>query len=288
MRDNYQKEGYKHKVQESEGVNYRPLLSNGIICKHCNQVVSRDYELCPKCGSRLHSNHCTFCGAPMANDDLYCGECGGDTKGITCPLCGSISFRSFCPNCNHAVDDLGKSEIERAKNDPLFIKICKLAENISKSIENKSVSEEAVAEIPSEIYTLIEKYRQLNDNQSLNSKIEDEFTPQPQIIDSESDLNAEGIRLSESGEIDLTAAVAELNALLKSMVPDPGLTPQMQRNYFSARKVAVFHKSVVREPIGWVCNLCGCQHNSPSECARPELGGTWIYQNKEITTKTYE
>ena len=131
---------------------------------------------------------------------------------------------------------------------------------------------------------ILERYRSLkvsNYEASVNeSKVESEIANEKSSV----------IHFEDTDDRidDIVASIEELNRMLASIVPDPGLTPQMQRNYFSARKVAVYHKSKISSKIGWVCNLCGCCHASPSECARPELGGTWIYEEKEITTKTYE
>ncbi len=269
---------------------YRSLHSNGICCPNCKQPVDRSFELCPNCGFRLHSNHCTYCGAPMENDDLFCGECGGNSEGTPCPVCGTLSFRSFCPKCNSPVDELGRSEVEKAKSDPLYKRICILAEEIINAQESGSITDAAKDQLSPEILSLLDRYRSLQAEAVKESH--------PPVVESSGDISDEimpehtssEIKLSDSAADipDLSSAIEELNALMKSMIPDPGLTQQMQRNYYCARKVAVYRKSIIKEKVGWVCNLCGCYHGSPSECARPELGGTWIYQDKEIIVKTYE
>lgn len=285
------KEQFKLSDDRSNVLQFKILSdNNNIYCRNCKQIVNNGYELCPHCGYRLHSSHCTYCGAPMQGEDLFCGECGGNSKGTPCPSCGTLSFRSFCPNCSSPVDELGKAELEKAKIDPLFQQICSLAEKIIEASEACALSKNNGHPLSPEVLSLLERYREMQSNiddekRNLTSYSTD--TPsQDQILDT----HKKGIQLSDSGSgiKDISSAIEELNALMRSMIPDPGLTPQMQRNYYSARKVAVYRKSVVREPAGWVCNLCGCQHGSPSECARPELGGTWIYRDKEITTKTYE
>ena len=67
------------------------------------------------------------------------------------------------------------------------------------------------------------------------------------------------------------------------MLPPAGSTPQEQRNYYTARKVAVMEVTQekwygisVRETLGWECNRCHVLHNSPSECAVREFGGKWV------------
>lgn len=78
--------------------------------------------------------------------------------------------------------------------------------------------------------------------------------------------------------------VDEMNRSLAEMAPPPEFTPEQQRDYYAARKIAT--KEFVYDmegysPTVWVCNYCGCHHSSPPECTRPELGGTWIYVSPE-------
>lgn len=82
--------------------------------------------------------------------------------------------------------------------------------------------------------------------------------------------------------------VKSLNEILAGMAPPPGSTPQQQRNYFSARKIAVVHQHRTLTPTSWVCNYCGCTHNNPGECARPELGGRWNYTETITETTSFE
>lgn len=285
------KEQYRQSDNEPHIIQYRPLFrNNNICCPNCKKPVDSSYELCPLCGYRLHSSHCTYCGAPMLVEDLFCGECGGNSKGTPCPSCGTLSFRSFCPNCNKPVDEIGKEELERAKSDPLFQRICSLAEKIIEASKYDDPVESQGNSLSPEILSLVQRYKSMqSDINDDKSNMAGHSSAEPsQNINIES--QKKGILLTDSGTgiPDISSAIEELNELMKSMIPDPGLTPQMQRNYYSARKVAVYKKNIVREPVGWVCNLCGCHHRTPSECSRPELGGTWIYQTKEITTKTYE
>lgn len=266
---------------------YRPLFHKGITCPNCKKIVDKEFELCPNCGYRLHSTHCTYCGAPMSSEDLFCGECGGSVKGTPCPSCGTLSFRSFCPKCNHAVDKLGEEELKKAKEDPLYQRICALAERIAAT---QDMYEAQSTPVNPEIAELLEKYRSLSVSLGKESTHMETKASEENAGGLESESETSGIKLTDSGSqlLEMSSAIKELNTLMQSMYPDPGLTPQMQRNYYSARKVAVVRKSIVKERVGWVCNLCGCCHNAPSGCARPELGGTWVYKEKEITTKTYE
>lgn len=284
-------EKQKQSESESSKGQYKHIFRSGsICCPNCRQTVNQVYELCPNCGYRLHYSHCTYCGAPMASDDLFCGECGGNSKGINCPVCGTLSFRSFCPKCNSPVDELGSEELAKAKSDPIYKKICALAEKIIVAQESIAIDNVTESKLSPDILSLLDRYRSIQmseKDKSINATIP-VSTDNREIRKHNNEASGITLSVSNINISDLSSAIDEMNALMKSLIPDPGLTPQMQRNYFSARKVAVYRKSIVKEKVGWVCNLCGCYHGSPSECARPELGGTWVYKDNEITTKTYE
>ena len=96
-----------------------------------------------------------------------------------------------------------------------------------------------------------------------------------------------GIRYGQEAE-ELTEKLEEMKLLMEKLRPEGDMTPQMQRNYYSARKLPVLRKSVTKAPVCWICNLCGCHHSHPSECAQPELGGTWVYEDVVTVTKTFE
>lgn len=281
------REKQRYSEQSSTIGQYRSLLHGGMICSNCKQTVAGNFELCPNCGYRLHSTYCTYCGAPMSAEDLFCGECGGSIKGIPCPSCGTLSFRSFCPNCNQPVDDLGKEECKKANNDPIYQRICSLTEQIILAQENKkhSSSNNAISPV---IADILERYHSLEAELAKSNELQE--ANDDKYVQGVTINETKGIQLvaSQVQDFDISSAITEINNLMSQMLPDPGLPPQIQRNYYSARKVAVVRKSIVKERVGWVCNLCGCLHNSPSGCARPELGGTWVYNEKEITTKTYE
>ena len=80
--------------------------------------------------------------------------------------------------------------------------------------------------------------------------------------------------------------LSEMQETLASMIPDVGMTPQMQRDYYSARKVEIVTRTTtrVKVPLYWICNAYGCQHNQPNECSEPFRGGTWVYDEKDVTT----
>ena len=77
--------------------------------------------------------------------------------------------------------------------------------------------------------------------------------------------------------------VEEANKAMETMLPPAGMTPQEQRNYATARKVAMmevmeerWYGIPVTKTMGWECNECHVLHRDPSECAVKEYGGKWI------------
>ena len=79
------------------------------------------------------------------------------------------------------------------------------------------------------------------------------------------------------------AKMAELQMHMDAMLPDSAATPEEQRDFFSARIITTTRIEFVKQ--GWVCNYCNCYHNCPDECAEPQLGGKWIFFEKEVETK---
>lgn len=307
----------RQREQESEQrehvqVQYRPLFGGTMSCPNCGEEVRATYEICPHCGFPLHTGTCTYCGAPMDADDMFCGECGGSRKGVTCPECGTLNFRSFCRNCNAPLDELAQQEMEKAKNDPIFGRMLTLAKRMAELEEQMEavamgtyqpegeVEEEEeervadftqVAELTEEEKALVEQYKQMMEQMGM-AVVE---PPKPEAPKAEAPKPAAPKKRAKLEAPDLSAlqeeyrqGLQEMSDLMSQLIPDPGTTPQIQRNYYSARKLPVFRTEVVHEPAEWVCNFCGCHHRQPSECAEPQLGGTWVYNSYTVTTKTYE
>lgn len=78
-------------------------------------------------------------------------------------------------------------------------------------------------------------------------------------------------------------AVDAANRVMEEMLPPAGSTPQEQRNYYTARKVAMmelieetFYGINPRDTMGWKCYHCQIIHDNPSQCEFKELGGEWV------------
>ena len=265
----------------------------------------------------LHPETCTYCGAPMEPGDEYCCECGNPRKGIVCPQCGTLNFRCFCSRCNLPLDELAVAEIEKAKRDPVFQKAQQLAQEMAELEEKimevyrnrnqtggdegeieydveddiEEADFETVMEMSEEDRQLIERYRQVLGStpvapvtHTAPKPVQKTKIAKPKI---DKKMRVGGVDLAEM-KVQYERQLKEMQGLLNSMQPDYNATPQLQRNFCCAHKVVVTTQRLVRKPTTWICNFCGCEHNQPSECSRPELGGVWKYNSYTVTEQTIE
>lgn len=240
----------------------------------------------------------------MEADDRFCPECGGPRQGITCPHCGTLNFRSFCSKCDAPLDELAAEEMERAKKDPVFIRMVQLAKQMAAMEEKllgaaQSVAQEQheepvadfsqAAELTDEENALVEQYKQMMEQLGL-PPVETPAPAAPATAQPETrrSLNVGGSQEElQALREEYSRSLQEMNDLMSQLIPDPGTTPQIQRNYYSARKLPVITTEVRRERVAWICKRCQVRHRKPNECAFEEDGGTWIYEDLVITTKKY-
>lgn len=203
---------------------------------------------CPYCGATVHEGDeiCPSCGRRLVN---YCTFCGSpmDWSDTECLECGAPADGIKCPSCG----TLSFRSFCPRCNTP----VTRAAVRMVESAKSDPLFVKASAE---------------------SAKVE------------ELELKLVQAPPAEAAQIEqeLIKVTDDLNAILGQMLPPAGSTPQEQRNYYCARKVAVTTRTTERIRLGWVCNYCGCTHNQPSECSKPHLGGTWKYE--EITTSTTE
>lgn len=270
-------------------------LSGG-ECPSCGITVQPNWEICPSCGHPLHGDACSFCGAHLDEQDTFCTECGNPRGGIECPKCHTLNFRSFCRNCNKPLNDMAQREVEKALKDPKFQRMLTLAKELA-ALEDQIMeaqeqgSSETAPELPQlseEDRAMLDQYRDLiNMVRNIPDAPEQKQEKPKQQQKERKQLSVNSVSLEETIAI-YKSKVAEMQKAMSELIPDPGSTPQEQRNYYSARKLPVLTTRKERVPEYWVCNLCGCYHNQPSECAEPELGGTWTYRDITVVEKTYQ
>ena len=256
---------------------------------HCGAAVEADYEICPVCGHKL-VDYCTFCGAAMLPNDIDCPECGMPSEGVVCPQCGTLNFRSFCRKCNSPLSRAARKTVEKAKADPKVqetVRILTKMAELEAEMEYFDDDEDAEANTPHEPTEKELRLREL--------MIKVGFTPaekpkaQPKTTPS---------RNREALKEEYQRMVEEANKVLEEMVPPVGSTPQEQRNYSTARKVAVMetYKELVQvnyveqeKRFGWVCNKCQVFHKCPEDCCVRQYGGHWVTQTFDVwKTKTEE
>lgn len=253
-------------------------------CPYCGATVEADYEICPACGHRL-VEYCTFCGANMLPTDIDCPECGMPSDGITCPDCGTLNFRSFCRKCDRPLSRAARKAVEKAKADPKVQEavaiLAKMAE-LEAEMQNATDDDEGVTDdTPHEPTEKELRLRQLMGKVGFKPSEKPKAQPKQSSSRSREEIQAEYQRMVE-----------EANKVLESMVPPAGSTPQEQRNYSTARKVAVMetYKEKVTvsyisqqiERMGWVCNRCQVFHRSPEECLVREYGGYWTTRTVDV------
>lgn len=204
---------------------------------------------CPHCGATIHPDDeiCPSCGRRLVN---YCTFCGApmEWSDTECPECGAPADGIKCPNCG----TLSMRSFCPKCNTP----VTRAAARMVEAAQNDPLFKAATAQ---------------------NEKVEE------LALKLEQAPPAEAPQLQQ----ELIKVTNDLNAILEQMLPPAGSTPQEQRNYFCARKVAVTSKSIQRVKVGWVCNYCGCCHNQPSECTKPYLGGTWKYEEVVVSRTDY-
>lgn len=294
-------QSFQQKEKQRQAPQNHTTTSGGKKCFHCGANISMTAEICPFCGRPTNPNKCSFCGNEMDMDDLFCSECGNSRKGIVCPECGILNFRSFCRNCNHPLDHLAQAEMEKAAKDPLFQRACELQKHIVEleerllydTDESNPSNTSPTAHLSAKDKTLANEYQELlsliQTEKNGNQTVEQQPTTNTQQAGQPTKPNANPDALEQMSE-EYDNEVMKINELLSNMLPDPGTSPQIQRNYYSARKLPFIEATnsikIIRKKIGWVCNYCGYTHKCPSECCEPKLGGTWLYKEIEVITST--
>lgn len=258
-------------------------------CPFCGSAVEPDYEICPVCGNKL-VEYCTFCGASMTATDIDCPECGMPSDGITCPDCGTLNFRSFCRKCDRPLSRAARKAVEKAKADPKVQEavaiLAKMAE-LEAEMQNATDDDDGVTDnTPHEPTEKELRLRELMGKVGFKPAEKPKVQPKQSSSRSREEIQAEYQRMVE-----------EANKVLESMVPPAGSTPQEQRNYSTARKVAVMEtykekemvtRTVQEDRLGWVCNKCQIFHRGPQECGVRQYGGHWVTRTIDVTQTSLE
>jgi predicted amidophosphoribosyltransferase len=265
----------------------------GSSCNHCGAVTKPDWEICPSCGHNLAAELCSFCGAGMTENDSFCPECGNPRTGIICPQCQTLNFRSFCRKCNAPLNAQALQALEEAKADPKFQQALAIAEELAEleefimSQQEEDAAPPEIPELSDENKELVNQYKDLlaafrNQKPEEIKKEQPDEKPEPPKPESKPKTSFSINIVSKEDAIKkYKEKLADMQAALDAMIPDPDMTPQMQRNYYSARKVEVTIKTKGKMELHWICNAYGCIHYDPNDCAEPWKGGRWVYEERE-------
>lgn len=265
-------------------------------CTFCHGVVDPSMALCPHCGHPLHADRCSFCGEPMDEDENFCSVCGNPRHGITCPTCGTLNFRSFCRQCNTPLNELAQRAIVKARNHPAVVRARRLSQELEELEERIKqlaqtggvgpqqalLPDDRSVEVSAEQLKLLKKYECM-----LGNFHADSFTSTDQPVSKrEEQVGFGNIDLLKAALEAYESKAAEMQAALDAMLPDADDPPEEQRNFLCACLVETYSttKTKTKVPTSWVCNWCGCHHSQPSQCTRPDLGGHWLYTEREIVT----
>ncbi|MDR0893964.1 MAG: zinc ribbon domain-containing protein [Prevotellaceae bacterium] len=257
-------------------------------CPYCNMAVQPHWEICPSCGHSLQPNQCSFCGAPLEHDDRFCPECGNPRVGIVCPDCGTLNFRSFCRKCNRPLNEFADREVQRAHQDPIYQQMIALTDELA-DLETKLTDKKDDSDVHNESESLPKgAVVGLSDGYKTLLKRNEVSIASPALRrESKIKLTLAKPELTETAE-EYKEKVEEMQHLMQKLRPEGDTTPQMQRNYYSARKLPVLKKNVTKTPAYWICNLCHARHLQPSECAQPQLGGEWVYDDIITAQRVFE
>lgn len=281
----------------SDTDNYCPGCGENLkphACVRCGAATESHWEICPQCGQNLHAECCSFCGAATNSDDTFCPECGNPKTGITCPGCQTLNFRSFCRKCNTPLNALAHEALQQIRQKPELQKALAIAEELAKLEElisqagEEAVEETEVTELSEENRVFVNQYKDLlaafrGQEQGEKSETTKPHEPEPKPQKKFS-LSIPG---KEEAMAQYNAKLEEMKNTLNAMFPDPDMTPQMQRDYYTAIKVEMTVRTTVKVKIGWKCNAYGCIHTKPNECAEPFRGGKWIYDNQEKDSRIW-
>ena len=199
---------------------------------------------------RTHSGvQCPKCGAAVPQGAEFCPQCGARLVNY-CTFCGMPMNPADieCPECGMPANGIKCPQCGTLNQRP-FCRSC--GAPLTRAAERAL---QKAKEDP-----LLRKCEELT--------LEAEETPEPDKK---------------------KAIVQNVNELLSKMLPLDEATPQEKRVFYTARKILVTRKVHQTLCSGWVCNYCGCTHNQPCECFRPELGGKWIVEEIVTEVSSYE
>lgn len=281
--------GFRNREQIKHQLNAQQDNNSTFTCRSCSHEISSNADICEHCGDWQLLGNCCFCYTPVKTGQKFCGSCGNPPEGIRCYQCGTHSYFSFCPRCDATLAKDAKPFLESIQQSDSFLILKDLSDKIAFDIQNERNN--------IVIEDIKPTYKHLNEY--LN-KDEEVFKPAPQqnsfifknkIKDVSEELKkAEMLRISSSNTKNIIEEEKELRQKISALQNKLFSDNQSARKYYTALKLVLPQLVVINEKrlVGWLCNLSNTIHNGPSDCCEPNLGGTWIYEDKRTYNTEYK
>jgi len=144
---------------------------NEIYCSSCSELISKDAEICPECGVKVHAAEGVKARQPLRSDEMYCFTCSAVVKktaeaclscGVRlakspearpaahemyCASCGTIISRNaeVCPKCGVKMPAMAESakagkKLTRAADEAYCFSCGTLVKNNALTCVNCGVS----------------------------------------------------------------------------------------------------------------------------------------------------
>ncbi len=296
------------------GAQLKPGLA---LCPVCGQPVTTN---CTFCGASMNAGQafCPECGNPRAG--ITCPQCGTMNYRSFCRTCNHPLNQMALYAVKQAESDPRyirakkvAEEIQAIEDEIEQIEAFLAQPDMPEPIEIPAQVEEKLdttIEVSEETRKMLEEFAQLSGKpvdipqskpkpQQVEEKKDEELTlslsstpvtTQTDVVFGTRKARADASARLEQLKAQHQAKLAEFQAEIDAMIPDPNDPPEIQRNFACAHMIKTYGKTTtqikVRQRVAWICNECHVRHNNPSECGVAEFGGKWVYEDKIITTTT--
>jgi hypothetical protein len=262
-------------------------------CPHCGSTTEPGDDICERCGTWQLAGQCMFCYAPLEDDDLFCSECGNPVEGVVCPQCGNRGCFDFCAACSIPLTETAKLMLQDATEDPNIKGLVLLIENFSLNAHpsaNPSCSPSTADTTRKKAFNASQKadMAALEDYLARLRKQRNLEATMPETIslfsqeqrESIGRLNDQIVMEKERKRLETERLRAEVNNLLQSYSDKIFRTSQEARRFFSTIKAAVSKEALNmlnNYELVWKCNAYNRWHPNETHCAKPHLGGNWLF-----------
>jgi len=262
-------------------------------CKQCGSITEPGDDICERCGTWQLAGQCMFCYAPLEDDDVFCSECGNPVEGVICPLCGNRGCFDYCAHCSIPLTDTAKQMLQEAAEDPKIKEFALLIEKLSNNAPytntsrstsildtdclNKSVNSSKKGEMTALENYLVSVRKQQSPEETKTVTVSLFSQEQKESINS---LNDEILKEEERKRVEAERQMELLNNLLQSLSDKDFQTSQDARRFFGTIKASVSKEALNKLnncELIWKCNAYNRWHPNETHCAKPHMGGSWLF-----------